>query len=177
MGDPVMARFIWTLERVTEEARKYKKVTDFKRGSRGAYNWAVRNGVVKDVTDFMMKPTDPDLLFRRFESELFAAHRNKMIAKKLMDEEPFEYAQPSDDPEEISAGTYMDFEIQMFDQTAEERSAKALDCLEALQKYGTTGHVKRAWDLYLQYQKGTMKYQRAISATYMQGEEHGGSCE
>ena len=172
-----MARFIWTLELVKAEARKYKKVTDFKYGSRGAYDWAERNGVVKDVTDFMMKPTDPDLLFRRFESELFAAYRNKMIAKRLMDEEPFEYAQPSDDPEEISAGTYMDFEVQMFDQTAEERSDKALDCLEALKEHGTPQQIHEAWVMYLQYQAGTMKYHTGTSATYVQGEEQGGSCE
>ena len=172
-----MARFVWTLELVKAEARKYKKVVEFKRESRGAYNWAVRNGVVKDVTQFMMRPTDPALLLRRFESELFAAHRNKMIAKRLMDEEPFEYTQPSDDPEEISAGTYMDFEVQMFDQTAEERSDKALDCLEALKEHGTPQQIHEAWVMYLQYQTGTMKYQRAISATYMQGEEQGGSCE
>ena len=40
----------WCRESVEAEARKYSKVTDFKYGGRGAYKWAERHGVLKEVT-------------------------------------------------------------------------------------------------------------------------------
>jgi len=48
-----MARARWNWELVQEEAQTYHSVTDFKCGSRGAYKWAVRNDVLKEVTAHM----------------------------------------------------------------------------------------------------------------------------
>ena len=45
-----MKRVKWDYASVKEEAGKYSRTIDFKRGSRGAYDWAERNGVVKEVT-------------------------------------------------------------------------------------------------------------------------------
>jgi len=45
-----MARIRWDYASVKEEARKYSRTVDFKSGSRGAYDWAERNGVLKEMT-------------------------------------------------------------------------------------------------------------------------------
>jgi hypothetical protein len=50
-----MGKRIWYRESVEAEARKYTKVSDFKAGSRGAYKWAVRWRVLKEVTAFMFQ--------------------------------------------------------------------------------------------------------------------------
>ena len=50
---------------VAKVAIKYKTYTDFKNGSRGAFKWAVRNGVIKEVTAFMWEITDADILMRK----------------------------------------------------------------------------------------------------------------
>ena len=48
----------------------------------------------------------------------------------------------------------------MYDQWAEERSDRALDHVQALQKYGTAEQIKEAWDLYLLYQTGEWKVEK-----------------
>ena len=64
----------------------------------------------------------------------------------------------------------------MYDQAAEERSDRALDHIEALQKHGTPEQVKEAWDLYLKYQTKEWEVTRgAIIEINMPETEHGGS--
>lgn len=48
-----MPRAKWTWESVQEEAKKYEGVTAFKYGSSGAWGWAVRHDMVKEVTAHM----------------------------------------------------------------------------------------------------------------------------
>ena len=55
----------WDKESVATEARKYKTYTEFKNGSRGAFKWAVRNGVINEVTAFMYEITNPDVLLEK----------------------------------------------------------------------------------------------------------------
>jgi hypothetical protein len=43
----------WNWELVQEEAKKYQSVTEFKYGSGGAYGWAVRYDMLKEVTEHM----------------------------------------------------------------------------------------------------------------------------
>ena len=172
-----MATRRWDFESVSVEARKYSKVVEFKYGSRGAYDWAERNGVVADVTAFMSEITDGDQLMKKIEQELGTAARHAKVARDMWDADPSPFFEASDDPEQISAGTYMDFEAQMYDQGAEERSDRALDHIEQLQKHGTPEQVKEAWDMYLAYQTGTWKVEGCDMEIDMQGEEHGGSCE
>ena len=172
-----MGRRTWDFASVWAEARKYKGITEFKYGSPGAYKWAVRNEVAAEVTAFMSEVTDGDKLMRKIEQELGTAARHAKVAKDMWDADPSPFFEASDDPELISAGTYLDFEAQMYDQGAEERSDRALDHIEALQKHGTPEQVKEAWDLYLKYQTGTWKVERCDMEIYMQGEEHGGSYE
>jgi len=172
-----MGRQIWDFESVSAEARKYTRVIHFKAGSRGAFKWAQRNGVLKDVTAFMFEETSGDKLMRKIEQELGTASRHAKVASDMWNADPSPFFEASDDPELISAGTYLDFEAQMYDQGAEERSDRALDHIEALQKHGTPEQVKEAWDMYLKYQTGTWEVEGAIAEIYMQGEEHGGSYE
>jgi hypothetical protein len=167
----------WDFESASAEARKYRKVVEFKYGSRGAYDWAERNGVLKDVTAFMFEVTSGDKLMERIEGELGSAARYSKVAKDMWDADPSPFFEASDDPELISEGTYMDFEAQMYDQAGWERSDRALDHIEALQKHGTPEQVKEAWDMYLKYQTGTWEVETGIVGISMQGEEHGGSCE
>jgi len=165
---PVMK---WNRETVEAEARKYSTYTDFKNGSRGAFKWAVRNGVIDDVTAFMYEVSDPCELMKRIEGELGSASRYAKVAHDIWESEPSAFFEPSDDPELISEGTYLDFDAQMYDQAAHERSDRALDHIEALQKHGTPEQVKAAWDLYLKYQTGTWEVDGALTGIYMQGEE------
>ena len=161
----------WNRELVEAEARKYTSYTDFKNGSRGAFKWAVRNGVIDDVTAFMYEITDPDVLMRRIEQELGTAARHAKVAKDIWDADPSPFFEASTDPESISDGTYLDFDAQMYDQTAHERSDRALDHIEQLQKYGTEEQVKEAWDMYLSYQTGAWEVEGALAEIYMQGEK------
>ena len=161
----------WDFKSVCEEARKYKKVIDFKFGSRGAYNWAVRNNVVAEVTAFMSEFTEPDVLMRKIEGELGSASRYAKTAYDIWEADPSPFFEASDDPELITEGTYMDFEAQMFDQAAIERSDRALDHIEQLQKYGTEEQVQAAWHMYLKYQTGSWEVDRVNAGIYMQGEE------
>ena len=88
------------------------------------------------------------------------------------------YVPKEHDPEAISAGTYLDFDAQMYDQSAEERSDRALDHIEQLQKYGTPEQIKEAWDLYLAYQTGKWEVPATgIMGMSMPEEEQGGSYE
>ena len=167
----------WDFQSVSEEARKYTTKTKFKYGSSGAFEWAVRNGVLNDVTAFMSEVTDADRLLKNIEGELGSAARHAKVAKDMWDADPSPFFEASDDPELISEGTYMDFEAQMHDQAGIERSDRALDHIEQLQKHGTPEQVKEAWDMYLKYQTGTWEVGSCDAGIVMQGEEHGGSYE
>lgn len=161
----------WDFDSVCAEARKYSTVREFKYGSSGAYEWAVRNGMVSEVTGFMSEITDPEVLMHRIEGELGSAARDAKVARDIWDSDPSPFFEPSADPESISDGTYLDFDAQMYDQSAHERSDRALDHIEQLRKYGTEEQVKRAWDLYLKYQTGTWETGSCTAGIYMQGEE------
>lgn len=161
----------WDFESVCKEARKYKTKTEFKYGSSGAWEWAARNDVIEEVTGFMYEITDADRLMRKIEGELGSASRYAKTAYDIWDADPSPFFEASDDPELITEGTYMDFEAQMFDQAAIDRSDRALDHIEALQKHGTEEQVKAAWDMYLKYQTGTWEVGSCDTGIYMQGEE------
>jgi len=172
MGGVVMSRTRWDWLSVEAEAKKYSTVRAFKEGSFGAYKWAERNGVLKDVTSFMSPEiTDPIVLLKKIEGELGSASRYAKVAHDIWDADPSPFYEPSDDPELITEGTYLDFEAQMFDQAGVERSDRALDHIEQLQKYGTPEQVKAAWDMYLKYQTGAWEVEVPTSGIYMQGEE------
>ena len=166
-----MGRSVWNLASATEEAKKWGTKTEFKYGSPGAYKWAVRNGVIEDITAFMYEVTDPAELLGRIEGELGSASRYAKVAYDIWEADPSPYYEPSDDPELISEGTYLDFEAQMFDQAGIERSDRALDHIEQLRKYGTPEQVQDAWDMYLKYQTGTWEVKGCDAGIYMQGEE------
>ena len=167
-----MGRQRWDWPSVEAEAKKYGTVRAFKEGSFGAYKWAERNGVLKDVTAFMVvEVTDPSALLNKVQGELGSASRYAKVAHDLWETDPSPFYEPSNDPEVISEGTYMDFEAQMYDQAAVERSDRALDHIEALQKHGTPEQVKAAWDMYLKYQTGTWEIEVPTSGISMQGEE------
>ena len=161
----------WDFESVCKEARKYKTKTEFKYGSSGAWEWAVRNDVIEEVTGFMYEITDGQRLLERIEGELGSASRYAKTAYDIWDADPSPFFEASDDPEVITEGTYMDFEAQMFDQAAIDRSERALDHIEQLQKHGTEEQVKAAWDMYLKYQTGTWEVGSCDAGIYMQGEE------
>ena len=161
----------WDFESVCAEARKYKSKTEFKYGSSGAYEWAVRHDFIGDVTAFMYEINDSEELMKRIEGDLGSAARYAKVAHDIWESEPSAFFEPSDDPELISEGTYLDFDAQMYDQAAHERSDRALDHIEALQKHGTPEEIKAAWDLYLKYQTGTWEVGVPTSGIYMQGEE------
>lgn len=161
----------WSFESVCEEARKYKTKTEFKYGSSGAFEWAVRNEVLGEVTKFMYEITDPAVLMRKIRQELGTAARHAKVARDVWDADPSPFYEPSSDPESITDGTYMDFEAQMYDQGAEERSDRALDHIEELQKYGAPEQVQEAWDLYLKYQTGAWDVGSCDIEISMQGEE------
>jgi hypothetical protein len=172
-----MPRLKWNRELVEAEARKYSTYTEFKNGNRGAFKWAARNGVINEVTAFMYEVTDPDELMQRIKGELGSAARDAKVARDMWESDPSPFYEPSDDPEQITEGTYMDFEAQMYDQASFERSDRALDHIEALQEHGTPEQVKEAWDMYLAYQTGDWEVEGAFAGIYMQGGEQGGSCE
>jgi hypothetical protein len=51
------SRFQWNLEKVIEEASKYEYCRDFYYSSRGAYSWASKRGLIKEITkDMKRKP-------------------------------------------------------------------------------------------------------------------------
>ena len=167
----------WNLQLVSMEARKYATKTEFKYGSSGAFEWAVRNDYLNEVTAFMSEVTDGEKLLRMIEGELGSAARDAKVARDMWESDPSPFYEPSNDPEKISEGTYMDFEAQMYDQGAEERSDRALDHIEALQKYGTPEQNHRAWVMYLAYQTGNWEIEGGDAGIDMQGGEQGGSCE
>jgi len=161
----------WNYDSVCSEARKYKTKTEFKYGSSGAFEWAVRNDVLGEVTKFMYEITDPAVLMRKIRQELGTASRHAKVARDVWDADPSPFYEPSNDPESISDGTYMDFEAQMYDQGAEERSDRALDHIEELQKHGSPEQVQAAWELYLKYQTGSWDAGSCDIEINMQGEE------
>lgn len=161
----------WDFESVCAEARKYKTKTEFKYGSRGAFDWADRNGMVGEVTRHMTEITDPEVLMRKIAQELGTASRHAKVASDIWDSDPSPFFEPSNDPESISDGTYLDFDAQMYDQVAHERSDRALDHIEALQKVGTPEQVQAAWAMYHKYQTGTWETGTGDTEIYMQEEE------
>jgi hypothetical protein len=168
-----MSNFKWDWESVRAEAKKYTTVVGFKQGSRGAYKWAERNNIVREVTAFMREIDDPKKLLRRVKQELDTSLRHKAMAMDLQNRDRL--PQPEYDAEAISEGAHLDFDMQMYDQTAEERSDRALDHIKALRKCGTPEQVQEAWDMYLEYQSLSMGAKRAIAEIDMQGDEQGGS--
>ena len=173
-----MSKRRWDLESATEEARKYSGITAFKYGSPGAYKWVVRHGLESEVMGFMSEITDADTLMTRIRQELGTAARHAKVAHDICENVSDFYVPKEHDPEAISAGTYLDFEAQMYDQAAEERSDRALDHIEALQKHGTPEQIKEAWDLYLKYQTGEWEVPKWCDAEINMPEtEQGGSHE
>ena len=172
-----MDRRNWDLESVTAEARKYSGITEFKYGTPGAYKWVVRNGFESEVMGFMSEVTDPDKLMARIRRELGTAARHAKVAKDICKNRSEFYVTKEHDTETISAGSYLDFDAQMYDQGAEERSDYALEYIEQLQKFGTPDQLKEAWDLYLKYQTGTWQVRGCDAEIYMPDEEQGGSYE
>lgn len=171
-----MTRRKWDLESVTAEARKYTKVIDFKCGSRGAYKWAERNGILKEITAFMSEVADAGELMSRIRQELGTAARHAKVAYDICENVSDFYVPKEHDPEAISAGTYLDFDAQMYNQAAEERSDRGLDHIEQLQKHGTPEQVTEAWDMYLKYQTGEWDVRKgAITEIDMPEREQGGS--
>ena len=170
-----MGKSKWDLESVKTEARKYTKAIDFKYGSRGAYDWAERNGMIKEVTAFMFKVTDPKKLMSRIRQELGTAARHAKVAYDICENVSEFYVPKEHDPEAVSAGTYLDFSAQMYDQVAEERSDRALEHIESLQEHGTPEQIKEAWDLYLKYQTGRWEVPTGIAEINIPETEHGGS--
>ena len=171
-----MTRRRWDFESVTAEARKYTKVIDFKEGSRGAYKWAERHDVLKDVTAFMTEITDPKKLMGRIRQELGTAARHNKVAYDIRENVSEFYVPKEHDPEAVSAGNYLDFDAQMYDQVAEERSERALEHIEALQEHGTPEQIRKAWDFYLKYQTGRWEIPKgAIAEIYIPETEQGGS--
>lgn len=167
-----MSRRSWDWDSVGEEAKKYATVREFKYGSRGAYEWAERNGVLKEITAFMVvEIVDPEMLLEKIEGELGSASRYAKVAHDMWEADQSPFFEPSNDPELISEGTYLDFEAQMYDQAGVERSDRALDHIEQLQKYGTPEQVQAAWDMYLKYQTGSWEVGTGTSGISMQGEE------
>lgn len=167
-----MGRVSWCWDSVQAEARKYKTVRGFKEGSFGAYKWAERNGVLKEVTSFMsVEITSPELLLEKVRGELGSASRYAKVAHDMWEADQSPFYEPSNDPELISEGTYLDFEAQMYDQAGVERSDRALDHIEKLQKHGSEEQVKAAWDMYLKYQTGSWEIEVPTSGISMQGEE------
>jgi hypothetical protein len=155
----------WDFNSVMELAQKYSNATQFRKECYAAYKWAHRNGVLKEVTKHMKTTTDPLELMRKIKMELDSSRRNYLIACKMQNTDP---TAPRDhDDESISAGVHLDFDLSMYDQCAEERSSRALDHIEQLQKVGTPEQVQRAWDLYLDYQELSC----TNKATVMPGEE------
>ena len=161
----------WNRVLVEAEARKYGRTIDFKRGSRGAYEWAIRNGVLQEVTAFMSEFSEPPVLMQKITQELGTASRCAKVAGDIWNADPSPFFEPSDDPESISDGTYLDFDAQMYDQAAIERSDRALDHIEQLQKYGTPEQVQEAWDMYLKYQTGTWKFGTVIIETNLREDD------
>ena len=51
----------WKYETCYEEALKYKRLSDFRKCSHGAYKVSVKNGWIKDYTWFKMNPSQLDL--------------------------------------------------------------------------------------------------------------------
>ena len=161
----------WNRESVEAEARKYSTVRGFKYGSPGAYKWDVRNAAINEVTAFMYESTDPDVLMQKITQELGTASRCAKVAGDIWSADPSPFYEPSDDPESITDGTYLDFDAQMYDQAGIERSDRALDHIEALQKHGTPEQVNDAWDMYLKYQTGSWEVGTGIIEINLQGEE------
>ena len=163
----------WSYELVRAEALKYSRTSDFKSGSRGAYEWAIRRGHIQELTALMKEVTDPIELLTKIKGELGSAARDAKVAKDITDNVSDFYVPTEHDPEQISAGTYLDFEAQMYDQCAEERSDRALDHIQSLQKYGTAEQIREAWDLYLQYQTGEWKVDTVKTGIVVAGRETG----
>jgi hypothetical protein len=163
----------WNYELVRAEALKYRKGTDFRKGSRGAYDWADRRGLLPELTALMKQVTDPSELLKRIKGELGSAARDAKVAKDITENVSDFYVPTEHDPEQISAGTYLDFEAQMYDQCAEERSERALDHIQSLQKYGTAEQIREAWDLYLKYQTGEWKVGSGTTGIDIAGRETG----
>jgi hypothetical protein len=163
----------WNYELVRAEALKYSKSIDFRNGSRGAYDWADRKGFLPELTAIMKEVTDPIELLTRIKGELGSAARDAKVAKDITDNVSDFYVPTEHDPEQISAGTYLDFEAQMYDQSAEERSDRALDHIQSLQKYGTAEQIREAWDLYLKYQTGEWKVGTGATGIDIAGNETG----
>lgn len=158
-----MPKYKWSYESVCAEARKYSGVRRFKEGSRGAYKWAERHDMLQEVTAFMSEISDPIELLKRIKGELGSAARDAKVARDINENVSDFYVPTEHDPEQISAGTYLDFEAQMYDQCAEERSDRALDHIEALKEHGTDEQIQEAWDMYLKYQTDDWDVKRATT--------------
>ena len=144
-------------------------------GSPGAYKWVapwLGQGHGLHVRDHRRT------LMTRIRQELGTAARHAKVAHDICENVSDFYVPKEHDPEAISAGTYLDFEAQMYDQAAEERGDQALDHIEALQKHGTPEQIKEAWDLYLKYQTGEWEVPKWCDAEINMPEtEQGGSHE
>ena len=64
----------WNWELVQEEAKKYDSVTAFKYGSRGAFKWAVRHEVLREVTAHMPPKGSRRKYTREYVAELASGY-------------------------------------------------------------------------------------------------------
>ena len=76
--------------------------------------------MIKEVT-LSMKTLPTAQLMRKIEMELDSSRRYFFIANKMQNTDPTSPREHDD--ESISAGVHLDFDLSMYDQCAEERSA------------------------------------------------------
>lgn len=64
------APYLWTKRKLIYEAKKYKTKMEFKRGSSGAYQAAIRQGVYNDVTKHMCTAVLDQVVINREAKEV-----------------------------------------------------------------------------------------------------------
>jgi hypothetical protein len=141
----------WNEHTVTETAKLFDTMKEFRETYPAAYQYARRNGILAEIGFHMDVSDDPAQLLRDLLRDLKQAQRFHGVANKCRS-----MGSPStkdyETEDEYISSTYMDHEIGHWMQAAEEAEERAMKIIAGLKRHGADDHVKLAWDMFLNYQ-------------------------
>lgn len=141
----------WNEDTVTEAAKQFDTMKEFRQTYVGAYQYARKNGMLEAISFHMDVSDDPIKLLRDLQRDLTQSARYFAVARKCRNLGTVAHDKYETEDDYISS-TYMDHEIGHWMQAGEEAEHRCLKLIAGIQRHGNEDHLKLAWDMFGHHQ-------------------------
>ena len=141
----------WDDLSVTETAKLFDTMKEFRLTYPAAYQYARRNGMLADIGFHMDVSDDPIKLLRDLKRDLDQSARYFAVARKCRNLGTVSHDKHDTDEDYVSA-VYLDHEIGHWMQAGEEAEERCLKLIAGIQRHGNDDHLKLAWDMFEHHQ-------------------------